>query len=352
MESVSNSSDGELSMEIIESAIASNQLLAWTVLAVSFAVLAKCADLFVDSAVALADRFHLPHLIIGIVMVSLATTAPEVSVSLLAAFRGSPEMALGNAIGSIICDDGIALGLCGLFAAAPIIILPQVLNTSTVFLLIVEILTFLFIVFDHTLGRIEGGILVIIMIYYFFVLFKQHKSGRYQESPELEEEKEVAEKTRNKSITALTVLFIAGLGGIIATSHLIVTSATSIAYAIGIPEAVIALTLVALGTSIPEIATCIIAARKGEGALAVGNILGADIMNICWVAGLSAVANPLSLSVKQIAFMFPSMFIIVGAMLLMLRSGYRLDRKKGAVLLLLYVIYLVSFIFVFPPSGH
>ena len=139
---------------------------------------------------------------------------------------------------------------------------------------------------------------------------------------------------------------------LIGSSHFIVTSATSIARFIGIPEAVIALTLVAIGTSIPEIATCVIAARKNEGALAVGNILGADILNICWVAGLSAVANPLTLSTKEIAFMFPSMFIIVGSMLVMLRAGYRLTRLKGSVLLLLYVVYIVSFFFVFPPAGR
>jgi cation:H+ antiporter len=339
-------------MEFIETAIESNQLIAWAILVAAFIILAKCADLFVDSAVALADRFHIPHLIIGIVMVSLATTAPEVSVSLLAALRGSPEMALGNAIGSIICDDGIALGAAGLFAAAPVIILPRVLKTSTLFLLIVEILTFLFIVFDHQLGRIEGGILVLIMIFYFVILFRQHKSGTFKEPVDLDEGKKITEKEKTKSIFILILLFIVGLCGIIGSSHFIVTSATSIAHAIGIPEAVIALTLVALGTSIPEIATCIIAARKGKGALAVGNILGADILNICWVAGLSAVANPLTLSGKQIAFMFPSMFIIVGAMLIMLRIGYRLTKVKGAVLLFLYLIYLTSFFFVFPPASH
>jgi cation:H+ antiporter len=342
-------------MEFIETAISIYQLVAWSVLVIAFIILAKCADLFVESAVGLADQFKIPRLVIGIVMVSLATTAPEVSVSLLAALRGSPEMALGNAIGSVICDDGIALGAAGLFAAAPILILPQIFNTSAIFLLIVEVLAFLFILPDHRLGRIEGGILVAIMITYFVILYRQHKSGKLSDQKEGEELIPGEDEARKKSPVVLFLLFVLGLVGIIGSSHFIVTSATSIARAIGIPEAVIALTLVALGTSIPEIATCIIAARKDEGALAVGNILGADIMNICWVAGLSAVANPLTLSKKEIAFMFPSMFVIVGAMLLMLRTGYRLTKLKGGVLLFLYAMYLTSFFFVFPPGtgpGH
>ena len=112
----------------------------------------------------------------------------------------------------------------------------------------------------------------------------------------------------------------------------------------------IALTLVAFGTSIPEVVTCIVAARKKEGAIAVGNILGADIMNICWVAGASSIANDLALSKKQIFFMFPSMFVIVGAMLIMLRMGYRLTRKKGLILFALYLVYLASFFRLFPPQ--
>jgi cation:H+ antiporter len=339
-------------MEFIETTIEANQFVAWGVLIAAFVILSKCADIFVDSAVALADRFNIPRLVIGIVMVSLATTAPEVSVSLISALQGSPEMALGNAIGSVICDDGIALGLAGLFATAPIIILPAVFNTSAIFLIIIEVLTFLFIVFDHQLGRIEGGILVLLLILYFVNLYRQHKSGKINADAELPEELEGIDKAKGKPVLLLLGFFAIGLAGIVGSSHFIVTSATSIAHFIGIPEAVIALTLVALGTSIPEIATCIIAARKGEGALAVGNILGADILNICWVAGLSAVANPLALSGKQIYFMFPSMFIIVGAMLLMLRTGYRLTKTKGLILLGLYSVYVASFFFVFPPAAH
>jgi cation:H+ antiporter len=146
--------------------------------------------------------------------------------------------------------------------------------------------------------------------------------------------------------------FICTLAGILIASRFIVTSANTIADSFHIPASIIAMTLVAFGTSVPEVATCIAAARKGEGSLAVGNILGANIMNICWVAGASAMVNNLSLERKDILFMFPSMFIIVGIMLFMLRMNYTLTPKNGILLLCLYMVYLVNLYIFFPPQLH
>jgi cation:H+ antiporter len=180
---------------------------------------------------------------------------------------------------------------------------------------------------------------------YIYFLYHQHKRGR------LKKGLDAAEVTGPpKAAVALIFTLILAVAGIIAASEFVITSATAIARSFGIPEAVIALTLVALGTSIPEVATCIAAVRRKEGAIAVGNILGADIMNICWVAGASAVANNLVVGKKLIFFMFPSMFVIVGAMLIMLRLGYRLTRRKGVILFGLYLVYLASFFRLFPPQ--
>jgi cation:H+ antiporter len=333
-------------MGAIEAAIESNIVLAWIAIGISFAVLARCADLFVDSSVGLANRLRVPKLVIGIVLVSLATTAPELSVSLMSALRGQPEMALGNAVGSVICDDGLALALAGAFTAVPILIIPGVLKTSGVFLVFVEIMAFLFVAFDGVLERWEGLALVALFAGYMVFLFRQHKRGKFKEAVDPEE----VERAKALSLVRLIVMFAVALVGIILASKFIITSATTIARSFRIPEAAIALTLVAFGTSIPEVATCITAARKREGAIAVGNILGADIMNICWVAGASSIANDLALGSKEIYFMFPSMFVIVGAMLLMLRMGYNLTRRKGMILFGLYLIYLASFFRFFPPQ--
>lgn len=128
-------------------------------------------------------------------------------------------------------------------------------------------------------------------------------------------------------------------------------SATTIALWLNVPEAIIALTLVAFGTSIPEVATSVTAALKGEGALAVGNILGTNIMNICCVAGISAMANDLTVSRKEALYMFCAMFLIVPLALAMLRQGYRLTRRQGVILFGAYLVYLASFFLLFPPAG-
>lgn len=333
-------------MHAVHTLIENNVVVAWLVLAGSFVVLAKCADIFVDSAVSLATRLNVPKLVIGIVLVSLATTAPELSVSLIAALSGNPEMALGNAIGSVICDDGLALGLAGLVSTVPIVVIPTVLRTSGLFLVVIEVLVFLFVIFDHTLNRIEGLVLVTLFAGYLAFMFRQHKRGDYAEALPSAEVEPIPQANALK----LAAMFVLALGGIIFSSELIVSSATSIARACRIPESVIALTLVAFGTSIPEVATCVTAAYKKHGDIAVGNILGADILNICWVAGASSIANDLVLGRKEIVFMFPSMFIVVGAMLLLLRAGYNLTRPKGMLLLLLYGIYIGSFFVFFGPQ--
>ncbi len=333
-------------MKAIEEYILTHPGVAWVVLIAMFVVLAKCADIFVESAVAIAEKLDVPKLVIGIVLVSLATTAPELTVSLVAALKGDPEVALGNAIGSVICDN-VALGFAGVLSVAPIVVMPRVLRTSGIFLVVIMVTSFLFVAWDFTLSRWEGLVLLVLFIGYVANLFRLHKKGELK-GEEIEED--IPADIRRKSIPALLVLFALGLIGIIGSSDFIVVSAKSIAISINIPQSVIALTLIAFGTSVPEVATCIAAARKGHGEIAIGNILGADIMNICWVAGASAVANDLTLGGKEVWFMFPAMLIMIVTMLIMLHHKHRLSRRKGAALILLYVVYLVVLILLFPPQ--
>ena len=327
-------------MEQIYTLIANNQIIAWISLAVSFAVLAKAADIFVDNSVHLAEIFKIPKLIIGLVLVSLATTAPELSVSLVAAINGNPEMALGNAIGSIICNTTLGLGLCGLATVATIKLIPSATKASLAVLFVVEALACFFVLRDNTLSRAEGIVLVAIFFVYTIYLFISHRKDHF--IPEIPHKHEI-----KKNIFVILIFFIISITLIIIASKFIVSSATSIALHFHIKEAVIALTLVALGTSIPEVATCITAARKKQGDIAVGNILGANIMNICWVAGASAIANNLSLSSKDIAFMFPAMFIATITMAVLLCNKFQLTRKKGAILFALYIIYTISFFIIY-----
>ena len=329
-------------MHFLDTLLQQNQLLAWITLLLSFVILAKCADVFVDCAVDMAFAFKIPKLIIGIVLVSLATTAPELSVSLISAIRGKPEMALGNAIGSVICDDGLGLALAGILTLTVIPITPMILRLSGGFLILVQFVLLFFLFPDTTLSRYEGMILISLFGFYLYLLITGHKRGKFP----MEEDFSDADKLLKHRTSVIVLMFAAALAGIIGTSELIVSSATSIAMAFGIPESIIALTLVALGTSIPEVATCVVAVRKGHGTVAVGNIIGADILNICWVAGASAVANDLSISRSEFNFMMPAMFIMVNTMLVLLWRNKRLTRTTGIILLAIYVIYIASF-FVF-----
>ena len=307
------------------------------ILVVCFAVLIKCADWFVDGAVGIAEYLNVPKMLIGIVLVSLATTSPELAVSVMAALSGHPEMALGNAVGSVIIDDGVALGLGALVAPAAIAVNPYLLKTTGIFLIAVDIIAYA-MVFDGTLGRVEGGVLVAVFVVY--SVFAYITRGRTEGPEALEELEEIEGAIEGKTMSGLIFWFCVGLAGVLISSHFIVDAATVVAAYFGVSEAVIALTIVAIGTSLPEVATSVAAARRGHGELMVGNILGADILNICWIAGASALANPLVVQPEVIHFSFPAMLIIVISMLVMMRTRHQLARGEGVFLLVLYVIYL------------
>lgn len=299
----------------------------------SFALLAKCADYLVEGAIDIARYLRAPPILIGIVIVGIGTTAPELAVSVTAALGDSPEVALGNAVGSVIYDDGLALPMAAFFAPAVIAIDRIVLRSAAIFLITIDIVAW-YMASDGTLARVEGGALVGLFVLYLVYSFWEQKRRPPAEAAE--------EESPPRSLWVVALLFVGGLAGVVVSSHWIVAATPVVGMALGLPEVVIGLVVVALGTSIPEVATCITAARKGQGALAVGNILGADILNICWIAGASALANPLVVPPDVVNFMFPWMLAIVLAMLGLMRLGYELNRWKGLVLLALCIAYLIA----------
>jgi cation:H+ antiporter len=311
--------------------------MAVGVLILCFLVLTKCANWFVDGAIGIAEYLNVPKMLIGIVLMSLATTSPELAVSVMSALDGQPEIALGNAVGSVIVDDGVALGLGALMAPAAIGVNPYLLKTTGIFLIVVDVVAYA-MVFDGTLSRLEGGVLIMLFVIYTSFVYVTRKRSLGSDTPE--ELVEIEEAIAGKGLGGLLFWFCLGLLGVLISSHFIVDSAKAIASFFGVSAAVIGLTVVAIGTSLPEIATAVTSARKGHGELMVGNILGADILNICWVAGASALVNPLIIPVRVIHFSFPAMLIIVVSMLVMMRTRHQLARGEGIFLLLLYAIYL------------
>lgn len=310
-------------------------------LIVSFAILFKCADYFIAGAVGIAEVTRIPKMIVGIVLVGLATTAPEFGVSVQAAFLGHPEIALGNAIGSVICDDGLALALAAILSTTVIFVNCRLLQMAGLFLLSIDIFAYL-LARNGTIGRVEGGIFVLILSLYFIIIIKKRRTNAGDQQNQHHEERSTHPPPQKISNLKKPVfLFIVGIGGVILASRAVIWASIRIAQHFSLSETLIGLTIIAIGTSLPEISTCIAAARKREGEIAVGDIIGADILNILWIIGVSAIVNPIQVDLEVINFSFPFMILVVVVMLVSMRIGCRLTKLKGVLLLLLYGLYLL-----------
>ena len=316
--------------------------LYFAALIAAFALLFKSASFFVDGASGIARILNVSKMVIGIVLVGMATTAPEFFVSVISAFLRKPEFALGNAVGSVICDDGIALALAALLAPAAILVNCRMLRVVGVFLLAIDILAYI-LARNGTIGRLEGGFFVLILaVYYVFLL--RRKELRFEQDSQgntgAEKEREGISLSDRSLLKSLMLRFILGLAGVVATSYIVVWAARHIAEYFSLSETIIGLLVLAIGTSLPEISTCITAAIKGEGEIAVGDIIGADILNVLWIIGVSAVVNPIKVELKVMNFSFPYMILIVLVMLVSMRIRCRLGKIKGLILLGLYALYV------------
>lgn len=290
-------------------------------------LIVKGADWFIDAAVSISIQTGIPKVIIGATLVSLATTAPEMSVSLMAAYAGHVDVAIGNAVGSAIANTGLILG--GVIMIRSIQIHQTTFIRKTVILLIAA-LVLIFVSKDGLISAFDGVILLLVVVgflYYNYRLIKAvHAEG--------------AIVFNRKSMAKDIPLFLLGAGCVIAGSKLLVDSGIAIAHALGIPELIIGLTIMAVGTSLPELVTALSAMFKGHQDMAVGNILGANTLDIALILGLSAQVSTLSVLPQSISFDFPVLIVmIVGLLLFGLTKG-KLDRWEGGVLMVIYLGYV------------
>jgi len=317
------------------------------VLILSFAILFKCADWFVKGASSIAEVLNVSKMVIGIVLVGMATTAPEFFVSVIAAYLGHPEIALGNAVGSVICDDGIALALAALITPVIILINCRTLKIIGLFLISVDVLAYV-LALNGQIGRAEGLFFILILAVYYVFMVRSQRLNIFRTEQENERmDKGRSLSLRKNQLKRPALLFLGGIGGVIILSRMIVWSAVHIARFFNISEIIIGLTVIAIGTSLPEISTCITAALRREGEIAVGNIIGADILNILWIIGVASIVNPIKVEVRVINFAFPYMILVVATMLIAMRIGCRLGKIKGLILLALYLVYLFLTLFLF-----
>lgn len=328
------------------------------VMAVSLYTLAFGADMLVEEAVALAKKWGISPVVIGATIVSLGTTTPEAAVSVSAAVQGNPGLALGNAVGSIITDCGLILGLAACLSPLPLD--RQVVNRQGWIQLGAGFALVLFCVpFASPLRAFsEGGLLpqwagfifVAGLVAYIYLSIAWSKNSG--PSPEEAEALEHAEAAAKQSGLMLLVKLVAGIAIVIVSSQILIPSASEAAIRMSIPEAVIAATLVAFGTSLPELVTAITAVRKGHGELAVGNVVGADILNVLFVAGLSASVTPAGLQADPHFFrvLFPGMLLLLAIFRIgVWVSKTHLTRGFGVLMLL---IYLAVMVLSYALTGH
>ena len=316
-------------------------------IAVMLYALGKGADILIDEAVSLSSRWGVPKVLIGATIVSLGTTTPEAAVSVLAAIQGSAELALGNAVGSIICDTGLILGLAALISPLPldraIVNRQGWIQLGVGALLVAACLPFGSLpTLWATGGRLSQGMGVFFLVLLAIYLWLSVTWARTDESVD---EEAGAGDDANTLIALLKL--IGGVFVVVAASTILIPAVREVALRLHIPPGVIAATLVAFGTSLPELVTAVTAARRGHGELAIGNVIGADILNALFVAGAAAAVTPAGLPASPFffKFLFPAMLtILIVFRIGIFTSGASLKRPFGVVLLAVYaVVTLLSY---------
>lgn len=299
-----------------------------TLLILSLVALYIGAGWLVQGSSALALKAKISPLVIGLTIVAFGTSAPELVVSLNAALKGEGEIAIGNILGSNIFNIGIILGISA--TIYPLQAKKQLLRIDIPVMLIATILLTIFF-WNGELGRMEGGFFLAgIILYTIFSLYYSRKHG---EEPNLELE----EQPRHWAFDTLEI--VGGLVVLIFASHLLVENATSIAREVGLSEAVIGLTIIAAGTSMPELATTIVAASKGKTDIAIGNIVGSNLFNILAIAGSCSLVQPIV--AKNVNYIDLLVMLAISLLLLpLVKSGQKITRTEGLVLVIVYVIYV------------
>ncbi len=315
-------------------------------LAFGFILLIKGGDWFVDAASGIAKRFHLPELLIGATVVSIGTTLPEVMTSAIGAISGASEIAYGNAIGSIICNTS-------LIAAITVAIKPGKADKKAMFF---PVCCFFAVGIFYSLNAYiaqgfalwTGIVLLVAFVAYMIVNVLNMKKAPVDAEMVSIEEVETEEVSKAGLIKDIGMLVVGAL--VIAIgAYLLVESATSIAQQLGVPESVIGLTVVALGTSLPELVTAITSLIKGHGALSLGNIIGANIFNLVLVSGVAITISPFSVPLSSTLFGMnasfildiPVMFAVMAILTLPTLFKGKLQRWQGISLLAIYTAYLV-----------
>lgn len=296
----------------------------------------KGADIFIDSTIYVGKKTKIPEIILGATIVSLATTFPELTVSACASFKGHTTMSLGNAIGSIICNTGLALGLVAT-------IKPFKVNrkefSSKIILLMTSIIILIVLGLDKVIDKKDAialiGVLVIYMV------------NNYKSIPKSKTRYIQSEESNSTSLLKIVFLFILGITMMILGSKLLVENGIKIAKAFGVPQGVISLTVIALGTSLPEIVSCLTSIKKNHSDISLGNILGANILNIVSVTATASLINDTPILKQTCTIDFPFMILLVLILTNPTIIKGKIYRFQGVLMLFTYLLYLYILYFTY-----
>lgn len=304
---------------------------------IGFALLIKGADFLVDGASNVAKKFHIPEIIIGLTIVSMGTSMPELFVSATSALNGSADMAIGNIVGSNICNLLLILGLSAFIK--PVIFQRETRLIEIPICLIVTIIFTIFCNTDGTISKVEGIILIVLFLLFIIYTIIMSKKGNKFDGTE--ESNELTVQDKPISITKNILFIIIGIIGLKIGGDLTVDNATNIARMFNVSEKIIGLTILAVGTSLPELVTSVTAAIKGNSDIAIGNIVGSNIFNILFIIGVSALITPLA---YNFTYNIQMVILIAATIILALFPAIppknEMSRMNGLIYFILYLVYL------------
>ncbi|ADC52317.1 putative Na+/Ca+ antiporter (plasmid) [Alkalihalophilus pseudofirmus OF4] len=316
--------------------------MSYILLLIGFMLLIKGADFFVDGASSMARALHVSPLLIGLTIVAFGTSSPEATVSIVAALQENAGVAIGNVVGSNIFNITFVVGIAAFIT--PLKVESETIRKEIPFTLLASI-SLLILISDVTLQtvsqnlitRSDGLIFLLFFAIFLYYIFEVARNSR-EKGKQDNTESEIVSWKKN------IVLTIGGLAAIIFGGDLVVNNATTIAYSFGMSETLVGLTIVAVGTSLPELITSITAALKKESEIALGNIVGSNIFNILFVLGAASVISPLAVESK-IYIDVILMIVLTGVLLVFSRTNFKIGKIEGIVLVLAYVLYM-TYIFI------
>ena len=301
-------------------------ILIW--LMVGFVLLVKGADLFVEGSASAAWLLRVPAAVIGLTVVAFGTSAPELAVSVTAALAGSNGIALGNVIGSNMFNLLMVTGLSSMATAMPVD--RGLMNWDFFFSIAVSVVMLAMTAFDRQMGRIDGAVMLALFAYFLYHVFQTA----------VRERRSAQKERRSLSAPLGPVYIAAGLGAGVLGSGMVVDCASALASAFGLSENLIGLTVVALGTSLPELVTSMVAARKGENGLALGNVIGSNIFNILLIMGVSSSVSPIQVTVSTVYDLI-CLILVSCVCWAMGRRKMCYTRAHGILMVGMYAVYMI-----------